>query len=123
MENKKILLIEDDEFLRQLYTDILISGGYTVTSAADGNKGLEKLLGGGWDLVLLDMILPGMSGLELAKHALTSQQAKPFKHLVFLTNMYSDDQQKEAMALGDAYLIKIQLTPENFLEQVKKFLS
>jgi CheY-like chemotaxis protein len=123
MENKKILLIEDDDFLRELYMDLLTKEGYSVEQAPDGIKGLEKVKKGGWDLVLVDMIMPGMSGLELVKSIANESQVKPYKHLVFLTNLYNDDQKNEALSLGEAYLVKIQLTPDTFLQEVKKYLN
>ena len=64
---KKILIAEDDEFLRELYADILKGEGYQVTTAIDGEDALQKLSQGGWDLVLLDIIMPKLSGLEVAK--------------------------------------------------------
>ena len=122
MDTKKILLIEDDDLLSELYYDLLIKEGYSVTLARDGLKGLDKMKQGGWDLVLSDMILPGLSGLQIVKNALQDSQSKPYKHLVFMTNMYNDSQEKEALSLGEAYLVKVQLNPDTFLQEVKKHL-
>lgn len=122
MDKKKILLIEDDDFLRELYIDLLTGEGYSVESAQDGTRGLEKIKRGGWDLVLVDMILPGMSGLELVKSTATNASIKLYKHLVFLTNMYNDSQEKEALTMADAYLVKILLTPDTFIKEVKKYI-
>jgi len=123
MEKKKILLIEDDESLRELYEELLKNAGYQIDSAEDGTIGLNKLQLGGWDLVLSDMILPGISGLELIRRAKKESSIPPAKKIVFLSNMYTEDQEKEALELGDGYWVKVQLTPENFLDNVKKYLE
>jgi CheY-like chemotaxis protein len=123
MDQKKILLIEDDDFLRELYLDILTREGYSVEFAEDGTHGLEKFKKGGWDLILSDMVLPEMSGLEIARTALKEvTDRKLYNHLVFMTNMYNDAQEKEALTIGEAYMIKIQLTPDTFLNEVKKHI-
>lgn len=124
--NKKILVVEDDLFLREIYTDVLKNAGFTVESAEDGQKGLEKIKRGGWDLVLLDIIMPIMSGIDVM-HTLHAEpqfnKSKYYKKLVFLTNLDNDHEIKEALQYSDGYLIKSQLTPGDILNEVKLYLS
>ncbi len=65
--NEKILLVEDEEALRMTLRDRLEGEGYGFDSAADGNEGLRKALTGGFDLILLDVMLPGKKGLDVCR--------------------------------------------------------
>jgi CheY-like chemotaxis protein len=125
-ENKKILVVEDDAFLRDIYTEILAKAGYTIDSADDGQKGLEKIQKGGWDLVLLDIIMPVMSGVDVMRKLHEEGDFTPrkyYKKLIFLTNLDNDQEIKEALKFSDGYLIKSQLTPGDVLNEVKVYLS
>lgn len=123
METKKILVVEDDLFLRELYIDILTSEGYKVDSAADGEEALQKIKIGGYNLVLLDIILPKINGLEVVKQIQVSPPQNPNKCVLFLTNLDKDEEIKAALKLGQGYLIKSQITPESLVEQVKTYLN
>jgi len=63
----RILLVEDEPGLVLTLSDLLTGVGYEVDSAGDGNSGLAKALGGGFDVILLDVMLPGMSGMEVCR--------------------------------------------------------
>lgn len=121
---KKILIAEDDEFLRELYSDVLKAEGYTVTTASDGDEALQKFIQGGWDLVLLDIIMPKLSGLDVVKKS--NEQPQPIipnKCVVFLTNLDKGEEIKEALLLGNGYLIKSQITPGDLVKEVKLYLN
>lgn len=121
---KKILIVEDDEFLRELYVDTLSAEGYKLDIAKDGAEAIEKIKVGGWDLVLLDIIMPRMSGLDVIKKLKEENpQAKYTNTLIFLTNLDKGEEIKEALSLGDGYLIKSQITPGDLINEVKLYLS
>lgn len=124
--NKKILVVEDDLFLRDIYLETLSGAGYTIDSAEDGQKGLDKIKQGGWDLVLLDIIMPIMSGVDVM-HKLQEEpdfkKDKYYKKLIFLTNLDNDKEIKEALQFSDGYLIKSQLTPGDIINEVRTYLS
>lgn len=122
MNQPRILLVEDEEYLRDLYQEVLADEGYYVEVAKDGNEGLLKIKAGGWDLVLLDIILPGMDGIEIMRVMKTNPPQIPNKKVVFLTNLDKDKEMQQALSLGDGYFIKSQITPGNLLEQIKTFL-
>ncbi len=122
-QQPKILIVEDDAFLREVYIETLEKEGFSIASAEDGEQGLEKLRAGGWDLVLLDIIMPKLNGLEVMKKFKEDPNAKPSKTIIFLTNLDKDEEIKEALQLGDGYLIKSQMTPGDFLKEVKNFLA
>lgn len=123
MDQKKILIVEDDESLRQLYVELLTQEGYVVDCAKDGNEALEKLKWGGWDLVLMDIVLPNMDGFQVVKEARKSSTKILAKCIVFNTNLYEDAQIKEALSLGNGYLVKSQTTPDKLLNEVRRFCS
>lgn len=123
MSSGKILLVEDDEFLRDMYLENLTAEGYTTETAVDGESALTKIKQGGFDLVLLDIILPKASGLDVMRQvrALPTQPANGM--VIFLTNLDKDEEIKEALTLGDGYLIKSQLTPEDMLKEVNMYMA
>ena len=123
MDQKRILVVEDDLFLRELYTDILTAEGYKVEAAADGEQALEKIKVGGYDLILLDIIMPKMDGLEVMRQVQSNPPQNPNKCVVFLTNLDKDEEIKTALKLGQGYLIKSQITPGSLVEEVKNYIS
>lgn len=119
----KILVVEDDLFLREVYIETLTGEGYFVENAADGEAGLQKIKDGQWDLVLLDIIMPKIDGLEVVRKLKAENVPRTYKTLIFLTNLDKEADIKEAMLLGDGYLIKSQLTPQDLLNEVKTHLA
>lgn len=122
---KKILVVEDDQFLRDLYVDILQSAGYQVTQAPDGEAGYMMMKKGGFDLVLLDIMLPKIDGISiLRKLAQETPPETPNQIVVILSNLGQESIIAEAVNLGArGYMIKSDLTPEQALNEVKRYLS
>lgn len=123
MDSQRILVVEDDLFLRELYADVLSGEGYKVDSAVDGEDALEKMKAGGYDLVLLDIIMPKMDGLSVMKQMQNSPPLAPNRCVVFLTNLDKDEEIRTALQLGNGYLIKSQITPGSLVEEVKAYLE
>lgn len=123
MDQPKILVVEDDLFLRELYTDILGAEGYKVEGAQDGEEALQKIKVGGYDLILLDIIMPKMDGLTVMKQMQNTTPQNPNKCVVFLTNLDKDEEIKTALQLGNGYLIKSQITPGSLVLEVKAYLD
>lgn len=123
LKNTHILIVEDDLFIREMYERQLALAGYTVDSAADGADGLEKLTKNPPHLLLLDIMLPKMNGLEVLK-ALKAQEQTKDVPVILLTNLGQDSVIKEGFNLGaDGYLIKSAYTPDQIIEEVKKFIE
>jgi len=120
---EKILVVEDDLFLRELYTDILTGEGYKVDSAQDGKVALEKMKIGGYNLILMDIIMPVMDGITAVKQMQAVTPQAPNKCIVFLTNLDKDEDIKIALQYGNGYLIKSQITPGSLVEQIKIYLE
>lgn len=123
MENAKILIVEDDEFLRDLYTDTLKAEKYIVDSAQDGVEAFEKMKMGGYDLILLDIVMPKLNGLEVMREITKTNLPQPNKCVIFLTNLDKGDEIKEALQLGNGYIIKSQITPGDLLNEVNNYLT
>lgn len=120
----KILVVEDDPLLRDLYFELLKDEGYDVVAAPDGQVGFDEIKKGGYDLVLLDVMLPKMDGLQILREV--SQAKPPFSigPVVLLTNLGQDNIVKEAFEHGAAgYLIKSSFTPDQVLHEVRTFLA
>jgi CheY-like chemotaxis protein len=121
---QRILVVEDDEFLRELYEELLKGEGYDVTISIDGEQGLSSMSEGGFDLVLLDIMLPKMDGLEILRHVKEKPPKQPNGPVVLLTNLGQDSIIKEGFALGaSGYLIKSAMNPDQVLSEVKVFLN
>ncbi|MBI2338677.1 response regulator [Candidatus Daviesbacteria bacterium] len=119
---KKILLVEDEDFIRELYTRQLTKTGFSVKSAIDGQSGLEALKAEPFDLLLLDIMLPGMNGLQLLREFKT-QNPTSSMITILLTNLGQEAVIKEGFDLGaQAYLIKASYTPDQVVNEVKNAL-
>lgn len=119
----KILIVEDDAFLREIYLDTLKRGGYTVDSAVDGEEGYIKIKAGGYNLILLDIIMPKKDGLQVMRTLKSDPGYTSTTPVVFLTNLDNDAEIKQALSLGKGYLIKSQMTPADLLKEVKVYLG
>lgn len=119
----KILLIEDDNAIADIYKRQLVKAGFDVSVENDGVKGLATLKADPPDLLLLDIMLPGMTGLEILKNF---KQGNPNSKTItlLLTNLGQDDVIKTGFDLGAAgYLIKANYTPTQVVNEVKNALG
>ena len=122
-QKKKILLIEDEDFIRDLYKRQIGLAGFDIDAFPNGKSGLDSARQTKYDLVLLDIMLPDLNGLEILKELKQNEQTKNFP-VILLTNLGQDSVQKEGAALGaSGYLIKASYTPNQIVEEVKKILS
>ncbi len=121
-QSKKILLVEDEDFIRELYVRQLTKEGFQVKSAVDGQSGLNMLKAEAFDLLLLDIMLPGMNGLQLLREFKTQNPNSPMI-TILLTNLGQEAVIKEGFELGaQAYLIKASYTPDQVVNEVKNAL-
>ncbi len=121
---KRVLIIDDDLYIRDVYEEILKNEGFDVDTAADGVEGERMLLEGGYDLVLLDIMMPKVDGLEVLRRLSIKRPAKPNGPIVVLTNLANDPVLAEAQKLGaKTYIIKSDSAPDEFLKQVKEIIG
>lgn len=112
ISDKKILIIDDDSFIRKIYKERLTADGFLVDEAEDGSEGLEKIKKGNYDLVLLDMVLPDMSGPEILKK-IRSQKKFINLQIIILSALGQEADIKKAMDAGaNKYIIKDKTTPQ-----------
>src|SRR3989338_6418563 len=104
---KKILIVEDDQFLREFYQELLTDEGYVVDAASEGETALRKILSNEYKLILLDIMLPKKDGLQILRDLKVTPPKSSGVSIVVLTNLGQDAVIKECFDLGaQGYLIK-----------------
>jgi len=118
-----ILIVEDDKFLAGMYVTKLDLEGFTVSLANDGEKGLKLATEEKPDVILLDIILPKMSGFDVLKDLKDDPQTKDIP-VVLLTNLGQRDDVQKGLDLGAVdYLIKAHFMPSEVVEKIKKIIE
>lgn len=125
MQNARVLIIEDDQFLNELSQTKLSKVGFQVISALDGESGLEKALQEKPDIILLDILLPGIDGFEVLRRIKSSQDAQVNKiPVILLSNFGQEEKIQQGMALGAKdYLVKANFTTNEIVTKIQKTLS
>lgn len=118
-----ILIVEDDPVLLKMYSEKFKFEGFKVLTAPNGEDGLRLSLSGKIDMILLDLMLPRLSGAELLAKLRSNPNGKNIKVIV-LTNLAEQEEKSKVMALGAMdYLIKAMQTPEEVVNKVKQHLK
>lgn len=121
--NKTILIVEDEEDIRLVYAEVLRDAGYRVIEANDGISGLARAKEGAWNLLLLDIMLPGKDGLEILKEIKTIDTLKE-KPVILLTNLGNENIITQGFDLGSSgYLIKSEITPDKIIQEVETYFE
>jgi CheY-like chemotaxis protein len=119
----KILLIEDDNSMALLYKTAIEVEGHSVEIANDGQDGLARATDSKFDLIILDIVLPNMSGLDILGKIMTHPSAKDSK-VVMLTNYGQQENIKKAYDLGAVdVLLKYRMTPTEAANKVKELVG
>lgn len=122
-DSKTILLVEDDEFLAELYATKLNLEGFEVLLASDGEKGLKMAKESNPDLILLDIILPKMDGFEVLGNIKEDSSIKDIP-VILLTNLSQKDEVKKGLDLGAKdYLIKAHFMPSEVVKKIKQTIA
>jgi DNA-binding response OmpR family regulator len=117
-KTKKVLCIEDEYFISELYARALNKSGYDTTVIPDGIKGLKEAQTDKYDIILLDLMIPGITGMQVLQ-ALRDQAKTPKLHakVIITTNL---EQREELRAdienHADGYLVKAEMTPRELVE-------
>ena len=120
----KILLVDDDQEVIELYSEILIDAGYEVDKSLNGQEALTACEGKKYDLILLDLMMPVMDGIETLKR-LRGDEAK-YGHpvIVALTNVTMAVNVREAFEYGaDGYLVKLSVSNDMLVDKVEGYLK
>lgn len=119
MENKSILVVEDEEKILRLLEIELVYEGYRITKATDGLKAFEIYQSGDWDLILLDVMLPGISGIELLRRIRAHDQQTP---ILLLTAKSSVEDKVSGLDLGANDYITKPFQIEELLARIRAAL-
>lgn len=121
--NKAVLLAEDNDFIRNMYQLKLAKNNIEVIEAVDGAMALQKIGEHKPDVVLLDLMMPNVGGIEVLRE-LKKQGLTPDLPVVVLTNVMDQATIDEAKKLGARdYIVKTDLTPSQVLEKISPFLK
>ncbi len=118
----KVLIVEDEESLRDVYREEFESEGFTVETAKDGQEGVEKMVSFLPEVVLLDLMMPRMSGFDLLKEAKDNPALKNIPIIVF-TNINPDVQDLLKNWGATSFLLKADNTPGQVVERAREMLK
>jgi CheY-like chemotaxis protein len=121
--DKKILIVEDDEFLRVLNAKRLETEGYKVTVAVDGQNAIDSIPKEMPDLIFLDLLLPGIDGFEVLKKIKADEKTKNIPVVVF-SNLGQKEDIEKARTLGAVdFLVKANFTLDDVVAKIKEILK
>jgi CheY-like chemotaxis protein len=115
---KKVLCIEDEHFIGELYKRTLDRSGYDTTLEVDGVKGLSLAQTDQYDIILLDLMVPNLTGIEILRTLRDSSKTPHLKaKIIIITNLdQRDDIRQEIEKQADGYVVKAELTPKELVE-------
>lgn len=115
---KKVLCIEDEYFISELYERALIRAGYQVNTVIDGVAGLAEAKTNQYDIILLDIMLPNMSGLEILHELRDPAETPDLKaKIIITTNLDQGEEGRKAVEnKADGYIVKAEVTPKQLVE-------
>lgn len=117
---KKILCIEDEHFISQLYARALTKAGYQVKVTYNGAEGFEEAKSDSYDIILLDLMVPDMLGVDILRR-LRSEIPNLKARLVITTNLEQDEAtRQEIEQQADGYIVKAEITPKQLVEFLNK---
>jgi len=120
---KTVLIVEDDKFLRELIAQKLVKEGYDISEAIDGEEGIKKIKTENPDLVLLDLILPGIDGFEVLSRMKADEKLAKIP-VIILSNLGQREEIERGLKLGaDDYMIKAHFTPREIIDKIKSVLK
>lgn len=119
-KSKKILIVEDDKFISEIYITKLLAMGYQVVHAENGKEALLRINEESPNLILLDILMPEMSGIDVLKKLRADEVHKNIPVIV-LTNASEREHATKAMQMGASdYLIKSSFTPDEVVRKIEE---
>ena len=121
---RKVLCIEDEHFIAELYARALGKAGYTVNIFSDGVKGLAEAQTNEYDIILLDLMIPNLTGIEILQALRDPAKTVHLKaKIIITTNLEQREDVRAAIEKqADGYLVKAELTPRElatFVDTIK----
>jgi CheY-like chemotaxis protein len=119
---RKILIAEDDFFIRDIYSKVFSLSGYDVKVAVDGNDAFEKIKTEQFDMILLDIMMPRMTGIDVLKGVRALSIPAKSTPIFIITNLGQQNVIEEAFKLGmDGYILKSQVSPQQIVDEINNF--
>lgn len=119
---KSVLVVEDEHFISELYVRALTKAGYSVKVVIDGEEGLKEAKTDAYDIILLDIMIPNLTGIEVLRR-LREENPDLKAKIIITTNLeQSQDSRGAIEQQADAYIVKAEITPSQlvtFLNQVQ----
>lgn len=124
-EKIKVLIVEDDRFLSELIATKLEKEGFAITLAGDGEVALEKMKEDIPDIILLDIMLPGIDGFEFLEKIKADKSTPSAKvPVLILSNFGQESKVEKGLALGaNDYLVKANFTTAEIVDKIKKTIK
>lgn len=114
---RKILIIEDEHFISELYVRGLTRAGYDVTVEVDGKRGMELAQTNQFDIILLDLMIPTMTGIEVLRNLRGDGAPRLKSKIIITTNLEQREENRADIEnQADAYLIKAEMTPRELVD-------
>lgn len=121
---KRILIVDDEPSVRLLLSEALQAEGIEVDVAVDGEAGLSLMRDGGYDLVLLDIMMPKLDGIGVLTELLDHPPKMHNKKIVLCTSLHDDPAVKEGLAKGaTGFIVKSDLDPDTLIKKIQSLLS
>ncbi|MBN2016072.1 response regulator [Candidatus Dojkabacteria bacterium] len=122
---KRILIIEDEEGIANAFMkQLTLIGNFDVQIAAGGAEGLKLLEDGKFDLVLLDLVMPEMDGVEVLQNMKDQHEKYKDVPVIALTNVTSDETRDEVMKLGaKKFIVKTNIEPDDLIGQINEVIG
>lgn len=120
MAKGRILVIDDEEIVRVSCKRTLVPEGYEVDTAASGAEGLEFFGKSKYDLILIDLKMPGMDGIEMLVNI---KRQRPEQNIMIMTGYDTVEHVVESISSGAAHYLEKPFTPDTLIERVKEVLG
>lgn len=121
---KRLLIVDDDPFIRDLYEEVFKAEGFEVTTAENGELGLSHLRQGGYDAVLLDIMMPKLDGLGVLTSLKENPPQIPNGPILLLTNLDHDPMVEKAKSEGAyTYILKADILPPQLVASVNQAIA
>jgi DNA-binding response OmpR family regulator len=118
----KVLCVEDEHFISELYNRALKKAGYDVTPVLDGLEALKEAKTDKYDIILLDIMLPNMTGLDILDELRAPDAPKLKAKIIIATNLEQSEENRQSVEeKADAYVVKAEMTPRQLVEFLTQF--
>jgi DNA-binding response OmpR family regulator len=121
--SEKILLVDDDMTLHEMYAERLKAEGYVIVSAYDGEEAIEKAYKENPDLILLDIMMPKINGIDVMKKLREDDETKGIPIILLTALVQEINKIKDMMQPYDSYLIKSEIMPQEVINTIEKSLA